>query len=71
MQKTPGTAGQFEVMKKILAITREQFYVIGTNMDADNYGVVKNNMRNVPELMPDTFFYMTPGPTNPEQYFYE
>lgn len=71
MQKTPGTAGQFEVMKKILAITREQFYVIGTNMDADNYGVVKNNMRNVPDLMPDTFFYMTPGPTNPEQYFYE
>lgn len=71
MQKTPGTAGQIEVMKKVLAIARDQFYVIGTNMDADNYGVVKNNMRNVPDLMPDTFFYMTPGPTNPEQYFYE
>lgn len=71
MQKTPGASGQFAVMKQILEITRDQFYVIGTNMEADNYGVVKNNMRNVPEVMPDTFFYMTPGPTNPEQYFYE
>jgi peptide/nickel transport system substrate-binding protein len=71
MQKTPGTAGQFAVMKQILDITRDQFYVIGTNMEADNYGVVKNNMHNVPAEMPDTFFYMTPGPTNPEQYYFD
>ncbi len=58
-------------MKKVLAITRDQFWVIGTIMAPDNVGVVKTNMKNVPDEMPDTVFYLTPGPTNPETYFYE
>ncbi len=33
-------------------------------MDPDKVGVVKNNMHNVPASMPNTFFYVTPGPTN-------
>ena len=56
-------------MRQILAITGEEFPVIGTDMDPDNYGVVKTNFHNVPDIMPDTAFYVTPGPTNPEQYF--
>ena len=61
---------QMELMKKVLAITKDQFYIIGTNMDPDKVGVVKNNMHNVPASMPNTFFYVTPGPTNPEQYYF-
>lgn len=61
---------QMELMKQVLAITKDQFYIIGTNMDPDKVGVVKNNMHNVPASMPNTFFYMTPGPTNPEQYYF-
>ncbi|WP_395679337.1 ABC transporter substrate-binding protein [Inquilinus sp.] len=71
LKAQPTTARQIEVMKKLLAITRDQFWVIGTVMAPDNYGVVKTNMKNVPEELPDTVFYMTPGPTNPETYFYE
>lgn len=61
---------QMELMKQVLAITKDQFYIIGTNMDPDKVGVVRNNMHNVPGSMPNTFFYMTPGPTNPEQYYF-
>jgi peptide/nickel transport system substrate-binding protein len=71
LKAQPTTARQIEVMKKILAITRDQFWVIGTVMAPDNVGVVKTNMKNVPDEMPDTVFYLTPGPTNPETYFYE
>jgi peptide/nickel transport system substrate-binding protein len=61
---------QMELMKQVLAITKDQFYIIGTNMDPDKVGVVKTNMHNVPASMPSTFFYVTPGPTNPEQYYF-
>jgi len=71
MLQTVGIEKQVEIMREILAITRDQFYVIGTNMEPDHYGFVKISMKNVASQMPDTAFYQTPGPTNPEQYFYE
>ncbi|MBS7701108.1 MULTISPECIES: ABC transporter substrate-binding protein [unclassified Chelatococcus] len=67
--KTVSDEGKLALMRQILAITGEEFPVIGTDMDPDNYGVVKTNFHNVPEIMPDTAFYVTPGPTNPEQYY--
>ncbi|MBN9333460.1 ABC transporter substrate-binding protein, partial [Devosia sp.] len=70
LKGTPDVESQIAIMKRILAITKEQFYVIGTNMEPDKVGIVKNNMHNVPALMPNTFFYLTPGPTNPEQYYF-
>ncbi|MGL5117114.1 MAG: ABC transporter substrate-binding protein, partial [Beijerinckiaceae bacterium] len=70
LQQKPTTAEQLAVMKEILAIARDEFYVIGTNLEPDRFGIVKANMRNVPAQMPNTFFYMTPGPTQPEQYYY-
>ena len=40
-------------MKELLAITRDEFYIIGTNLEPDRVGIVKNNMRNVPEGHPE------------------
>jgi ABC-type transport system substrate-binding protein len=62
---------QAALMREILEISREEFYVIGINLKPSVYGVVKNNFHNVPESMPYAFLYPTPGPTNPEQYFIE
>lgn len=62
---------QIAAMKKLLAITRDQFPVIGTNLEPDRVGIVKKNMRNVPKVMPNTIFYMNPGPTDPETYYYQ
>lgn len=68
LQTKPTTGEQLAIMRQIVAIARDEFWVIGTNMEPDRFGIVKLDMRNVPERMPNTFFYMTPGPTQPEQY---
>ena len=70
VQTAPNLTEQMKLMKQLLAITKDQFYVIGTNMEPDKVGIIRNNMRNVPKSMPSTFFYVTPGPTNPEQYYF-
>ncbi len=56
------------IMGEILDISKEEFYVIGTSLPPESYGVVKNNFHNVPEMY-DAALYPQPGPTNPEQYF--
>ncbi|SFH04692.1 peptide/nickel transport system substrate-binding protein [Actinopolymorpha cephalotaxi] len=57
------------LMKQILAIAREEFYTIGINLQPEEYATVNNRLRNVPDTMPNSWVYPTPGPTNPEQYF--
>ncbi|MEQ4209146.1 ABC transporter substrate-binding protein [Actinopolymorpha sp. B9G3] len=57
------------LMKEILAITRDEFYTIGINLQPEEYATVANRVRNVPEEMPNSWVYPSPGPTNPEQYF--
>lgn len=60
---------QAELMKEVLDIAAEQFYAIGINLPQPDFGIVKNNFRNVPETMPGAWAYPNPAPTNPEQYF--
>lgn len=68
----PDPAAQEELFREILAISKEEFYTIGIASATDGYGIVKNNMRNVPESFPDTWLYMTPGPVDiPTWYFAE
>ena len=62
-------AVQNELMKEILAIAKDQFYVIGTSSSPPGYGIVKNNFHNVPTSMPGSWQYPTPAPTQPEQYW--
>lgn len=68
---TTDTDEQLELMKELLDIAAETFWVIGTSLPEGGYGIVANNFHNVPETMPDSFMYPTPGPTRPEQYFIE
>lgn len=53
--------------KQILDIAADQFYSIGISSYPNDYGIVKNTMHNVPLKMHGTL--VTPGPTNPEQYY--
>ena len=62
---------QVELMQEIIEIAKDQFYVIGLSSSPPGYGIVKNNFRNVPESMPDSWQYPTPAPTHPEQYWLE
>jgi len=58
-------------MKEILDIAAEQFYTIGISTEPNSYGIVRNNFRNVPKSMPNSFDYPHPAPDNPSQFFKE
>ncbi len=65
------TEEQNRVMGEILQIATEQFYTIGVATLQEGYGIVKTNFRNVPALMPESWIYPNPAPTNPCQYYIE
>ncbi|MGP3960681.1 ABC transporter substrate-binding protein [Nonomuraea sp. 3N208] len=52
--------------KQVVEISAEQFYAIGISSYPDEYGVVLNSFKNVPEAM--SVCPVNPGPTQPEQY---
>lgn len=60
---------QNALMRDILQVAEEQFYVMGIAPPTPASGIVSQRMRNVPDAMPLGFLYPTPAPTNPEQYF--
>lgn len=60
---------QTQLMKEILNTAADQFYVIGVTWGAEGYGVVRNNFRNVPPLMPWSWDYPHPAPENPCQFY--
>lgn len=63
---------QNDLMKQILAISVDQFYVIGVSSLANGYGIVKNNLKNVPAKMFSTGGqWPNPAPTNTCLYFYQ
>jgi ABC-type transport system substrate-binding protein len=59
---------QASLLKKILAIAKEEFFTIGTVLPAPGYGIVRNDFHNVPTMI-DGWQWPTPGPSNAEQYF--
>lgn len=69
MKSTVDDAERTAAFTQILQIAADQFYSIGIKVPNDAYGIVKNNMRNVPASVPNSFGYPSPAPTNPEQYF--
>ena len=69
LRATADTARQAEIMKQILQLAAEAFYVFGVSQQPDGYGVVKNTMNNVTKTMPNSFGWPTPAPTMPEQFF--
>lgn len=71
IQGTADKEKQAAYMKELLEISADNFYLIGLCLPGMGYGIVKNNMYNVPETMVGSWKYPTPGPTNPEQYFYK
>ena len=63
------TREQYQLMKEILAISREQFYVIGICRSTGGYGIASNRFHNIPQSMPTSWTYPNPAPTNPVQYY--
>ncbi len=70
LRATADQAGQNELMSQILQIAADQFYVMGISLPSNGYGIVKNNMHNVPDTILQAYLYPSPAPTNPETYFF-
>jgi peptide/nickel transport system substrate-binding protein len=63
---------QIELLKQILAIAEEQFWVIGISLPAPEYGIKKTNFRNVRmQGMPQAWVYPNPGPDHPAHFYFD
>lgn len=71
IDKTGDEEEQEALMTELLGIAKDEFYTLGIAYPGVGYGIVKNNFHNVPASMFDSYYWQTPGPTNPEQYFIE
>ncbi len=70
IQITPDDGKQRELMKQLLDIAADQFWIMGVSLPANGYGIVKNNFKNVPKQMFSSGQeFCNPGATMPEQYF--
>ncbi|MBL8689464.1 MAG: ABC transporter substrate-binding protein [Rhodospirillaceae bacterium] len=71
LQKTVDPEAQDELMRRILDIAADQFYMMGIALAGAEPGIAKKTMRNLPPYFVEAFIYPTPAPTNPSQYFFE
>ena len=61
---------QIVIMNQIIQISADWYPEICITTQPDTFGIVKNNMRNVPDSMIASATYPDPAPTNPETYFF-
>jgi peptide/nickel transport system substrate-binding protein len=72
IQSTTNTEEQRRLLRQILEIAAEEFYVIGVALPDLGYGIVNQDLRNVPSTIPDAGFnFPCPGPANPCQFFFQ
>ncbi|MEV0291360.1 ABC transporter substrate-binding protein [Kribbella sp. NPDC050820] len=69
IKATVDKSTQDKLMREILQIAKDEFYVIGTVLEEQGYGIVSDKMHNVPAAFPESNMYSTPAATNTEQYF--
>jgi peptide/nickel transport system substrate-binding protein len=69
LRVTSDEAEQADLMRQILAIAKEQFFVIGVALPAPGFGIVKNSFGNVPATMFDAYNWPNPGAAKSEQFY--
>jgi peptide/nickel transport system substrate-binding protein len=71
IQAAPDLDTMYELMKEIVAVAEEEFWVIGTWKGMPGYSIVKNKFRNVPDSGISSWRYPDPGPYNTCQFFWD
>jgi peptide/nickel transport system substrate-binding protein len=62
-------AGREVAMKKFLEASADEFFVIGIIQGPDKFGIVKNNMKNVYQPLPQSGSMWGPAPMMAQMYF--
>ncbi len=72
LTQTGDLNSQYRLLREILDIAADEFYVIGISTTPEGYSMAKNEFRNVPARMQQGgAYFLTPAPTNPSQYFWD
>ncbi len=58
------------IIKEMADNAADWFMTIGISKSIPEYGIVKTDLRNVPESMPLSWFYPTPAPSLPATYYW-
>ncbi len=59
-----------EAMKQLFDLTADAFETIGVCLHVNLFGIVKNNLQNVPKSYPHSWPWAHPGPALPQQFFF-
>ncbi|MFH5776298.1 ABC transporter substrate-binding protein [Paracoccus broussonetiae] len=59
-----------EIMKQVFDLTAEAFETVGVCLAVGGFGIIRNNLRNVPETQPDSWSWPNPGPALPQQFYF-
>lgn len=70
LQKKSTWEDQVKGMKEIIQISADYFPEIGICTQPDLFGIVKNNFKNTPTRPIDSATMYSPGPSNPEQFYF-
>lgn len=60
-----------ELFRQVLAITKEEFPVIGVSLMPNSYSIIRNNLKNAPETMFNAWLFPTPSPMDPVTWYFE
>lgn len=59
-----------EIMKQVFDLAADAFETMGVCLAVNNFGVVKTNLKNVPEKYPNAWTWPNPGPALPQQFYF-
>ena len=62
---------QVALMNELLQMSADFFPCMGISTPPPSYGIAKNNMHNVPDVMINSWSYPTPAPINTFIFFYK
>ncbi|WP_226781583.1 ABC transporter substrate-binding protein [Oceaniglobus trochenteri] len=62
---------QLEIFEKIHQEAADAFEVFGVALPANKVGIKSRKLKNVPMSFPAAWMYPDPGPTLPQQYYFE
>jgi len=64
-------AEQTRLMKQIMEIAADNFFLIGISKPPQPYAIAAKNLRNIMDNMPTAWQYPTPAPSDTFQWFFE
>lgn len=71
LKGAPTYGAQVEMMKQILQVAADNFWCIGVCTPPDLYGIRKNNFKNVPDNMINSWVFPTAAPYNPFTFYFD